>query len=54
MTINEEWHSKNKMPKNPSFKERVKWHIEHNKNCSCHPGFPKNLAEEMKNKGIKF
>src|SRR3989344_2376062 len=50
MTINKEWHEKNKMPKNASFEERIKWHLEHNKNCSCRPGFPKKLEEEMKNK----
>jgi hypothetical protein len=33
--INKEWHLKNKMPKNPTLEERVNWHIEHTKNCSC-------------------
>jgi hypothetical protein len=47
--INKEWHSKNRMPKNPSIKERVKWHKEHQKNCSCMP-VPKKLLEEMKKK----
>ncbi|PIN96682.1 hypothetical protein COU56_00105 [Candidatus Pacearchaeota archaeon CG10_big_fil_rev_8_21_14_0_10_31_9] len=46
--LNSEWHEKNKMPKNASFEEKVKWHTEHNKYCSCHPGFPKKLEEEMK------
>lgn len=54
MTINKEWHLKNKMPKNATFEERVKWHIEHNKNCSCRPGFPKKLEDEIKKRGIKF
>ena len=53
MAINKGWHEKNKMPRNASFEERVKWHTEHNKHCSCHPGFPKKLAEEMKAKGLK-
>jgi hypothetical protein len=51
--INKEWHKKNKMPKNPSFEERVKWHKEHSKNCKCREGIPKKLKEEMKKKGIK-
>jgi hypothetical protein len=51
--INKEWHQNNRMPKNASFEERVKWHQDHNKNCLCRPGFPKKLAEEMKAKGIK-
>jgi len=41
------------MPKNATFEERVEWHTAHNKNCSCHPGFPKKLEEEMKKKDIK-
>jgi hypothetical protein len=53
MAINKEWHLKNRMPKNATFEERVKWHKEHNKNCSCHPGFPKKLVEEMKKRKMK-
>jgi hypothetical protein len=45
--INKEWHAKNRMPKNPSSEERMKWHKEHQKNCSCRP-MPKKLLEEMK------
>ncbi len=51
--INKEWHDKNKMPANPAFEEKVKWHKEHQKHCSCRP-IPARLAEEMKRKGIKF
>lgn len=53
MSINKEWHLKNKMPKNPTFAERVKWHLAHQKNCSCRK-IARKLAEEMKAKGIKF
>jgi hypothetical protein len=53
MSINKEWHLKNKMPKNPTFEQRVKWHLSHQKNCSCRKIATK-LAEEMKAKGIKF
>ncbi len=49
MAINKEWHEKNHMTKNPSFEERIKWHLEHIKNCSCAP-IPKKLLEEMKRK----
>ena len=52
MTINREWHEKNKMSKNASFEERVKWHLEHHKECSCR-SIPKKLEEEMRKKGIK-
>jgi len=50
--INKEWHLKNKMPKNASFEERVKWYTGHNKHCSCRPGFPKKLEEEMEENGL--
>jgi hypothetical protein len=33
--INAEWHSKHKMPKNPSLDQRLKWHIEHARQCGC-------------------
>lgn len=53
MAINKEWHLKNKMPKNATFEQKVNWHREHNKNCTCHPGFPEKLKSEMGEKGFK-
>jgi hypothetical protein len=47
MTINKEWHLKHKMPKNPSMEERIAWHKEHAKHCSCMP-IPVKLAALMK------
>ncbi len=35
MKINAAWHTKNKMPKNPRLEERIRWHKEHAKLCSC-------------------
>lgn len=35
MKINREWHEKNRMPKNANLEQRVKWHVEHAKNCRC-------------------
>jgi hypothetical protein len=52
MVINKEWHSKNRMPKNASFEQRVKWHLAHQKNCASAP-IPIKLLEEMKKKNIK-
>ncbi|MFI5153372.1 MAG: hypothetical protein ACHQET_08575 [Chitinophagales bacterium] len=49
--FNKDWHEKHRMPKNASFKQRVAWHLEHQLHCSCRP-IPKNLAEEMKKRGI--
>ncbi len=52
MKINKEWHEQNKMPKNADFEQRMKWHLNHLKNCSCSTNIPKKLAEEMIRKGI--
>ncbi|MFN0213197.1 MAG: hypothetical protein ACKVT2_03000 [Saprospiraceae bacterium] len=52
MKINKEWHEKNKMPKNPSFDQRVKWHLEHLKNCGCRKEIPKKLGEELKRRNM--
>jgi hypothetical protein len=53
MKLNKEWHLKHPMPKNPTFEQRVKWHLAHQRHCSCRPIAGK-LAEEMKKRGIKF
>lgn len=45
MKINESWHTKNKMPKNPTLDERVRWHLAHSKNCTCRPLAGKILEE---------
>ncbi len=34
------------MPKNPTEAERIKWHLEHAKNCGCR-GIPKNLQNKI-------
>jgi len=42
-TINKEWHLANKMPKNASFEQRVEWHREHLKHCSCRTDLPPDI-----------
>jgi len=51
MSINAEWHTQNKMPKNASFEQRVAWHLAHQQHCTCAP-IPMRLLEEMERKGI--
>jgi len=46
MKINKEWHLKNKMPKNPTLNERINWHIEHAKHCSCRE-MPDSIKKEI-------
>ena len=33
--INKEWHVANKMPKNATLEQRIKWHTGHAKHCQC-------------------
>ncbi len=47
MTINKAWREKNRIPKNPTLTQRIKWHIEHQANCNCRP-IPTKRAEQMK------
>lgn len=35
MEINIEWHKKNKMPKNATIEQKIKWHEEHARHCCC-------------------
>ncbi|MCB1152969.1 hypothetical protein KDL45_04910 [bacterium] len=44
--INAEWHAKHVMPKNPTTRQRIEWHIEHAKHCACRP-IPAKLQEEI-------
>lgn len=52
MKINKEWYLANKMPKNPTLDQRVKWHVEHARNCSCR-ALSGKILEEIKKRGLK-
>ncbi len=52
--INAEWHKKHKMPRNPTIEQRIEWHVEHLKHCSCRTQIPTKLLEEMKKRNIKL
>jgi len=47
MKINGAWHKKNKMPKNATLVQRIKWHIEHHENCNCRE-IPLSIQKEIK------
>jgi len=51
MKINKTWHLKNKMPKNPTLEQRLKWHKDHAKNCQCRP-ISEKLSLLIKEKNI--
>ncbi len=50
--INIGWHLKNKMPENPTLDQRVEWHVEHARNCSCRK-LEGKILEEINRRGIK-
>ena len=35
--LNADWHRGHRMPKNPSLAQRIAWHEEHARVCSCRP-----------------
>lgn len=47
MKINTEWHTKNKIAQSANLDQRVKWHLEHTRHCSCR-SVPEDILEEMK------
>lgn len=49
MKINASWHAKNRMPKNATVEQRIKWHLQHAKNCACRP-VPEKLKPLLKKK----
>ena len=46
MKQNREWHLAHRMPAKATLQQRIAWHIEHHKNCSCRP-IPKSILAEM-------
>jgi hypothetical protein len=50
MKINKTWHLKNKMLKNATLDQKIKWHEGHAKNCTCRDSRPMiaKLKEKLK------
>jgi len=44
--VNASWHERNPMPRNPTKKERVEWHLAHVKECGCRK-VPTSLSADM-------
>jgi hypothetical protein len=45
--LNAEWHERHPMPKNPTTKQRLSWHMDHERNCACRP-MPASLRALIK------
>ena len=51
MIVNADWHRAHRMPKNPTFEQRLEWHRGHAANCDCRrppPDIAKRLADEAR------
>ena len=46
MSINQEWHAANPMPKTPTMAQRVGWHLEHQQSCACRP-IPRTVQKQI-------
>jgi len=46
MAINKNWHEKHPMPKNATSKEKIQWHVAHNRECGCRP-IPQKIKDVM-------
>ncbi len=44
--MNREWHKQHAMPSGATEKQRIKWHLEHTRNCACRP-FPRGLLAKL-------
>jgi hypothetical protein len=51
MTLNRDWHLAHKMPQNPTLDQRVAWHLDHAKNCSCRK-LEGKILDEIKKRGL--
>lgn len=51
MKLNKEWHQANLMPSKPTEAQRIAWHVEHAKNCSCHK-MPAKLVAKLEKANI--
>ena len=49
--INAVWHKANRMPNNATLDQKIKWHLEHSKNCDCRLLSGK-ILEEIKKRGF--
>ena len=49
--INAAWHNRHPMPKNPTERERMAWHLAHARECACR-AIPDALRRAMDEQGI--
>jgi len=47
MPLNADWHRRHPMPPKPTLEERVRWHVEHQKQCGCRQ-MPKTVRDALR------
>jgi hypothetical protein len=45
--INAEWHNADRMPKNPTWEQRVDWHMRRRQSCACREMSPALNADRL-------
>jgi hypothetical protein len=51
--LNTGWHQGHPMPKEPTLRQRINWHVEHQEHCSCRD-IPEKVKAAMKKMNIKI
>jgi hypothetical protein len=49
--LNAKWHGAHRMPKNPTFEQRVAWHADHMAHCACRKPTG-TVLEALRQRGI--
>lgn len=49
--MNAEWHKANRMPPKATLEQRIKWHLEHQKECGCRK-MPTKVQAEIEKRGL--
>jgi len=47
--MNAQWHARNKMPTKATAKQRLAWHLDHQRHCGCRP-IPASLPALLRGK----
>ncbi|HLB36133.1 MAG TPA: hypothetical protein VJL31_06160 [Gemmatimonadales bacterium] len=45
--LNAAWHLKHPMPPKATIEQRIRWHVQHAKQCGCRP-VPEKLKREIR------
>ncbi len=52
--MNTSWHEKHRLKMPSTLSERVRWHEQHSRHCSCRTDLPKTIVAALKKQGKKI